>query len=125
MTEDVKGKRPLSDLARETRRNNALRLNEKRRQAKVAAAPPAKTAVAKTEEEEEDPVIELIRRIVDERLEEKRSGSNLSALALLGVQMLANSSIVPSLVARLSKKMTEIAPSEPPSSGLDQWLNNT
>ena len=125
-SEDAKGKKPLSDLARETRRANAIKLNEKRAAAKLSAgqAPkPTKDAVV-----DEDPVVDLIRRIVDERLEEKlsesRSGSNLSALALLGVQLIANSSIVPSLVARLSKKTTE-TPSEPPSSGLAQWLDGT
>ena len=116
---DVKEKRPLSDLARETRRQNAIRLNEKRRQAKASAVKP-------TEEGVDDPVVELIRRIVDERLEERlsesRSGSTLPALALLGVQMLANSSIVPALVSRLAKKPTETA-SEQPSTGLAQWLD--
>ena len=119
---DAKEKRPLSDLARETRRQNAIRLNQKRRQAK-ASAPPVKPA----EEGADDPVVELIRRIVDERLEERlsesRSGSTLPALALLGVQMLANSSIVPALVSRLAKKPTETAPSEQPSTGLAQWLD--
>ena len=119
MAEEPKTKRPLSDLARETRRNNALRLNEKRRQEKAAPKEPAST--------EEDPVVEMIKRIVDERLDEKlsesRSGSNLSAIALLGVQLLANSNLVPSLVARLSKK-TE-TPSETRSDGLALWLDSS
>ena len=112
-----KEKRPVSDLARETRRQNAIRMNQKKKEAKKQA------------HDDEDPVVDMIRRIVDERIEEKlnesRSGSNVSAIALLLVQLLANSSIVPSILSKLTKNQQPSTSSEPPSTGLDQWLNAT
>ena len=118
---DVKEKRPLSDLACETRRNNALRTNELRR-AKKAAAAAAPVAPAADED-----VTELVRQMVDQRLDERlaeaKSSSNFGALALLGVQLLANSSVVPALVSMVTKKRETPPPPSTETSGLSEWLD--
>ena len=131
-----KTRKPLSDLARQTRSENARRTNEKRRQQKAAAqaaqapqaapTPQPQSASPPAPAGEEDPVVALITSIVDQRLEAKlteaRTGSTASAMGLLAVQVLANSGLIPGLVKRLAGGGEKTPPAPAPAGGLQEYL---